>query len=128
MTTSTIPGPDVNDPIAKEFYAAAATGKFLVRKCTACTRAHWYPRAVCPFCFSDKTEWAEGSGKARIYSHSTMASKADPFTIAYVTLAEGPTMLTHIVDAGEVHIGMDVALTFRQADNGVAIPMFAPVK
>src|SRR5678815_2549718 len=124
-----LPAPSVSAE-TQAYWDAAAKGKLLVRKCTSCGELHHYPRMICPFCFSDKTEWIEGSGKGKVYSHSTMASKTDGFTIAYVTLAEGPTMLTHIVDAapGQVKIGLDVAIAFQLANNDVMIPMFAPVK
>ena len=75
-----------------------AEGKFLLRKCTACGEAHCYPRTLCPFCFSDKTEWVEASGKGTIYTYSVMRRAPVPYAIAYVTLAEGPTMMTNIVD------------------------------
>ena len=59
---------------------------------------HHYPRAICPFCFSDKTEWSEASGKGTIYTYSVMRRAPVPYAIAYVTLDEGPTMMTNIVD------------------------------
>ena len=45
------------------YWDAAAQGKLLVRKCTGCGEAHHYPRTICPFCFSDKTEWIECVGQ-----------------------------------------------------------------
>ena len=59
-------------------------------KCTAAAELHHYPRAICPFCFSDKTEWIEASGKGTIYSYSVMRRAPVPYAMAYVTLAEGP--------------------------------------
>jgi hypothetical protein len=53
--------PDTN-PETKPFFAAAQEGKFMVRRCTACKKVHWYPRALCPFCFGE-CAWEEGSGK-----------------------------------------------------------------
>ncbi len=50
----------------------AAQGKLLIKKCTACGEPHFYPRNICPFCFSDKTEWVEASGNATIYTYSVM--------------------------------------------------------
>jgi len=46
--------------------------------------------------------------------------------IAYVTLAEGPTMLTNIVDCDldTIRCGQKVQVTFKQSENGTGIPMF----
>ena len=73
----------------------------MIPVCTACDRAHWYPRAICPFCAGDKVEWREASGKGTIYTFSVMRRVKEPYIIAHVTLAEGPTMLTNVVDATE---------------------------
>ena len=61
-----------HSPEVKEFWDALRDGKFLVRRCTDCKRAHWYPRGVCPYCFSGRTEWVTGSGRGRIYTYSVM--------------------------------------------------------
>ena len=48
---------------------------------------------------------------------------------AYVTLEEGPTVMTNLVDCDldAIEIGQAVEVTFRPADDGQAIPMFKPV-
>ena len=88
----------------------------------------WYPRAICPFCASDKVQWREGSGKGTIYTFSVMRRVKEPYIIAHVTLAEGPTMLTNIVacDADDVQIGQAVTVVFQNTDNGAPVPMFKP--
>jgi uncharacterized protein len=93
----TIPPPPVN-PETKPFWDAAAQGRLLIKRCTACDEPHWYPRAICPFCGSERTEWMEASGQGTIYSYSVFRRAPIPYAIAYVTLAEGPTMMTNIVD------------------------------
>ena len=113
---------------SKPFFDAARQGRFLIPGCTACGRAHWYPRAICPFCGSDKLEWREASGKGTIYTFSAMRRVKEPYIIAHVTLAEGPTMLTNIVgcDAADVRIGQAVTIVFQDTDNGPLVPMFRP--
>ena len=123
-----IPAPMTN-PETEPFWAAAREGKFLVRRCTACGRTHWYPRAVCPFCFSDRTEWREGSGRGTIYSFSVMKRAPEPYAVAYVTLEEGPTMMTNIVDCDfdRLAIGQAVRVTFRPTQgDGPPYPQFRP--
>src|SRR5260370_1393398 len=92
-----LPAPATSQEM-QAYWDAAAQGKLLVRKCTGCGQLHHYPRTICPFCFSDKTEWIEASGKGTIYSYSVMRRAPVPYAMAYVTLAEGPRLVTNIVD------------------------------
>jgi uncharacterized OB-fold protein len=116
------------DPETQPFWDAASDGKFLLRRCRSCGRAHWYPRAVCPFCMSADTAWEAASGDGTIYSFSVMRRVPVPFAIAYVTLAEGPTMLTNIVgcDLDALHIGQAVRLAFTPTEGGPPVPNFTP--
>src|SRR4029077_16581181 len=61
--------PPVITAEGKTFFDAARQGRFLIPVCTACDRAHWYPRIICPFCASDKVEWREASGRGTTRSH-----------------------------------------------------------
>ena len=126
MTERRIPAPPANVESAP-FYAAAAEGRFLLRRCTACGQTHWYPRAVCPHCFGE-TAWEEASGQGTVYSYSVMRRADPPFSIAYVTLAEGPTMMTSLVecDLDALHIGMKVQLVFKPSEDGPPVPCFRP--
>ncbi len=110
------------------YWAAAADGKLLVKYCKACGEHHAYPRTLCPFCFSDQTEWRTASGKGTIYSYSVMRRAPIPYAIAYVTLAEGPSMMTNIVDADfdALRCGQSVNLVFKPSEGGPPLPMFAP--
>ena len=120
--------PPAVNPETKPFWDAAREGRFLVPLCAACGRAHWYPRAICPFCAGDKVEWREASGKGTIYTFSVMRRVKEPYAIAHVTLAEGPTMLTNIVncDFDKLHIGQPVAVVFQETEGGPPVPMFKP--
>jgi uncharacterized OB-fold protein len=119
--------PPVN-PETKPFWDAAANGTLLLKKCNACGEVHYYPRTLCPFCSSDKTEWLPASGCGTIYSYSVMRRTEVPYVIAYVTLEEGVTMMTNIVDCDPdtVRIGQRVKLSFRPSDGGPPVPMFTP--
>jgi uncharacterized protein len=123
----TIPAPPVS-PETRPFWDAAAAGRLLIKYCTACAQVHHYPRAICPFCGSDRTEWREASGRGTIYSYSVMRRAPVPYAIAYVTLEEGPTVMTNIVDCDldAIRIGQAVRVAFRPTDGGPAVPMFAP--
>ncbi|MDA8249177.1 MAG: OB-fold domain-containing protein [Rhodospirillales bacterium] len=126
MTERNLPAPPVT-PESAPFFAAAAAGKFLIGRCTQCGRAHWYPRALCPFCFG-ATEWQEASGRGAIYSFSVMRRVTPPYAIAYVTLDEGPTMMTNLVDCDfdGLRIGGRVQLVFKPSEGGPPVPCFRP--
>jgi uncharacterized protein len=112
----------------KAFWDAAAEGKLMIGKCVQCGAAHFYPRPICPICFSEKTQLQAASGSGTIYTYSVMRRAPIPYAIAYVTLAEGPTMMTNIVDCDldKLRIGQAVRLVFKPSDGGPPVPMFTP--
>ena len=122
-----IPSPPINAE-NKPFFDAAREGKLLLKRCTACKEFHYYPRSICPVCASGRTEWVATQGRGRIYSYSVMRRAAEPYAIAYVTLDEGVTMLTNLVDCDfdRLKIGAPVRLVFKSAAGGEMIPMFTP--
>jgi uncharacterized OB-fold protein len=123
----TIAAPPVT-PETQPFWEAAAAGRLLVKRCTACGQPHHYPRSICPFCGSDTTDWQQASGSGTIYSYSIMRRVPIPYAIAYVTLEEGVTMMTSIVDCDldAIRIGQKVTVVFRPTEGGPPVPMFAP--
>jgi hypothetical protein len=123
-----IPAPQVN-PEIQPFFDAAAQGRLMIKRCAACGQTHHYPRALCPFCASERTEWVPASGRGTIYSYSVMRRVPVPYAIAYVTLEEGVTMMTNIVDCDldGLHIGQSVKVTFKPTDGGPPVPMFTVV-
>ena len=110
------------------YWDATAKGKLLVRHCTACGEKHHYPRSICPFCFSDDTQWLTAAGTGTIYSFSVMRRAERPYVLAYVTLDEGPTMMTNIAaeDFDKVAIGQKVRVSFEATDTGYKLPVFVP--
>ena len=109
--------------------AGADRGIYVRVKCNACGEVHHYPRALCPFCWSDKVEWVQAKGTGEIYTYSvTRRGGPVPYCIAHVTLDEGIKMMTNIVDCDldAVRIGQKVKVVFKKSENGTSIPMFTP--
>ncbi len=82
---------------------------------------------MCPFCLSADTRWEESSGQGVIYSLSTMRRGAGaPYTLAYVTLDEGVSMLTNIVSDNHdsLAIGQRVTAEPVPSEGGQVVPMF----
>ena len=121
------PAPVINLETAP-FWAAANEGILLLKRCETCGEVHFYPRAVCPHCLSLKTQWFKASGKASIYSFSVMRRVEIPYVIAYVSLSEGVTVLSNIVDVDidQIAINDKVEVTFRRSESGQFLPVFRP--
>jgi uncharacterized OB-fold protein len=118
----------VVEPGTEAFWNATAEGKLLIKRCEACSRLHWYPRALCPHCLSDRTAWVQSSGHGTIHSFSVTRRPGPAYAIAYVTLDDGVTMLTNIVDCDldAIRIGDRVQVVFKPTEGGGAVPMFKP--
>src|SRR5260370_42513489 len=116
------------NPETKAFWDAAAAGKLMIGKCLACGKTHYYPRAICPFCFTANTKLQQASGNGTIYTYSVMRRAPIPYAIAYVTLSEGPTMMTNIVDCDldKIRIGQSVRLVFKPSDRRPPLALFTP--
>lgn len=120
-------------PEHKEYWEAAAEGKLLIKKCEACGEYHYYPRVHCPFCNSDQTKWVEAKGTGRVYTYSVMR-RGVSYAIGFVTLDEGPRMMTNFVDCDLDTIAIDqkVKVVFKESgaggEQGPLIPCFAPIK
>lgn len=119
-----IPAPMVQ-PDTQAYWQAADEGRLLVKHCTACGEHHHYPRDICPFCGSTATEWREAAGRGQVYSFSTMGEGDAAYTLAYVTLDEGPTMLSNLVGPGPWACGQRVRVQFLPSQGGPAVPVFA---
>jgi len=116
-------------PESQAYWNAADEGRLLIKKCNACGAVHHYPRDICPHCMSADTVWLDASGMGVIYSFSTMGKGEAAYTLGFVTLDEGVTLMTNLVDcdAAQLAIGQRVRVVFKPSDGGHAVPMFTPV-
>ena len=113
---------------ATPFWQAAKSRRLLVARCTACGEAHHYPREICPFCRADAVEMVSASGRGTIYSLSVSERPDHRRAVAYVTLEEGPTMMTRIIDAPEnIAIGDAVTVDFEEHPDGLTVPVFRKI-
>jgi len=113
----------------RAFWDATAQGKLLIKRCQDCGKPHYYPRALCPYCMSERTVFEEASGAGVVYTYSVQRRGAEePYAIAYVRLDEGVTMLTNLVDCDfdALAVGQRVRVRFLDTGEGNALPMFAP--
>ncbi|NEV02328.1 Zn-ribbon domain-containing OB-fold protein [Bradyrhizobium uaiense] len=128
-TKRSIPVPNQNLE-SKPFWDAAKDGRFLIKRCSACDKPHWYPRTMCPFCASTDTEWVESKGEGVIYAFSVMRRGTAPYAIGYVTLDEGVSLLTNFIDydLDALEIGQRVRLKWSPTgQSNPPVFTFAPV-
>ena len=116
-------------PAAEPYWEGAKAGKLLVKWCQDCKKPHHYPRGVCPHCLSTNLEWKQAKGTGEIYTYSIMHAAKPAYVIAYVTLDEGVSMMTNIVDCdpATVKVGQKVKVVFKPTEGGGKLPCFTPV-
>ena len=124
--------PTIEDE-SRPYWDAAAEGRLLVRSCTDCGAIHHYPRPFCPECWSENVEWKEASGRATLYTWSTVFvndmypfRERLPYIAAVVDLEEGPRMMTNVIDTepDDLEIGMALEVAFRPVDDQITAPVF----
>lgn len=122
--------PDI-DAFTRPYWTAAAEGRLLIRRCASCSLAHHYPREFCPYCWSEDVRWERASGRAVLYTWSVVHrndlppfGERVPYVAAVVDLAEGPRMMTEIVDCvtGELRVGAELEVCFRTGEGIVRGP------
>jgi hypothetical protein len=126
------PIPEV-DPQLAPFFAAAREGKLVVQRCAGCGAHRFPPRELCSTCLSTESRWVEVSGRGEIFSfnvmhqiyHPAFATEV-PYAVVVVKLAEGPKMISNLVDCpvGEIRIGMPVEVVFESVSPEVTLPKF----
>ena len=78
---------------------------------------------------STNLEWKQAKGTGEVYTYSIMHASKPAYVIAYVTLDEGVSMMTNIVDcdAAKVKVGQKVKVVFKTTDSGSKLACFTPV-
>lgn len=118
----------------ERFWQGCRDRELLLQHCSVCERWVFYPRAICPHCWSDALEWRVASGTGTVRSFTTVHKPghpgwkaAAPYTVAVIDLTEGPRMLTALVgvEPADVRIGAAVAVAF-EAVGEYTLPFFAP--
>ena len=92
---------EVNRPLIE----AWKRGELMLQHCGACGYVVFFPREMCPQCWSAQLQWKKHSGRGRLISYSQIYSHVtepfateSPVTLAEIELDDGGTMLTRIVD------------------------------
>ena len=122
-------------PTSRDFWEATRRGEFLLQRCDDCDIVVWFPRKHCPECWTELSSTFTASGRGTVYSFTIIRKVANeykgatPFVVAYVELAEGPRVMTNIVDCDpeSVEVGMAVEMVFHDTGEGNALYRFRPI-
>lgn len=110
---------------------AERPAQLVLQRCRDCAGLQYYPRVVCTHCGSTDLDSQPVAGNGTVYSYTVVCADLrqdeEPYVVAIVELAEGPRLLSRIVDCepAAVRCDMSVRLRFRAAD-GQSLAMFAP--
>lgn len=132
MSAYKLPLPRVGGRSA-EFYKFCKDHQLRFQRCTECRAWRHIPRDMCAKCGSFKWEWAQSSGKGKLFSWTTAVqpmmpqfSGNVPYSPAIVELEEGVRMVSWLTDVKpeELQIGMPVEVVFDDVTPDVTLPKF----
>ena len=122
-------------PETAHFWEGTRAGELRLQRCAACATTYFPPRPFCPACSSRDVEVVVASGRATLYSyvihHRDAPGFTAPYAIAVVELAEGPRMMSNIVDCPQtpeaLELDMELEVTFDPLTDEITLPLFRPV-
>jgi len=136
ITRHVIPRPT---PETAFFWEGCDSGELRLQHCRLCDRPWFPPQRHCPRCGGDDIEIRTASGQGRLVSYVIAQRDAPgfaaPYAIALVQLAEGPRLLTNLVDAPTdphllpVGLAVEARLTPVVSPDGrqtATLPLFTP--
>jgi uncharacterized OB-fold protein len=124
-------------PETRHFWDGCKEGELRLQRCVACTESYFPPRPFCPKCGGREVEVYKASGEGVLWSYVINQRPrpdmgAEPYAIAVVKLAEGPTMMTNIVGCPQtpeaLQLDMPVKVSFAKQTDDISLPLFAPVE
>lgn len=130
----TLPKPT---PETQHFWDGCKAGELRLQRCRACAAPYFPPRPFCPRCASRDVEVFAASGDATLYSYViNHRPRPDmgtaPHSIAVVALAEGPRLMTNIINCPQtpeaLQLDMPVKVVFQHESDEITLPLFEPAR
>lgn len=122
-------------PETAHFWEGCHAGELRLQRCRGCEQSYFPPRPFCPACGGRDVEVYVASGKATLDSYViTHRPRPDmgtePHSIALVKLAEGPRMMSNIVECPQTPeallLDMPLEVIFVAQTETIALPFFKP--
>ena len=120
----------------KPYWEALQRSELTYQHCSACEQTVFHPRALCPYCLSDRLEWRRSQGRGTIYSFTIQYVPVSPawksrmpIALGIVALDEGYHMFTQFLadDLDSLAIGQPVSVVFDRVSDELVLPKFALV-
>ena len=118
-------------PTEKPFYDACQRGELQLQHCDDCQHVLFYPRTHCDACQGASLSWRPASGKGVIATYTVVRRGVSvdfpaPYIIALIDLAEGPRMMSQIIDAEPEALssGLPVMIDFESWSDTITLPVF----
>ena len=122
---------------SQPFWDGTKEHELLLKTCNECGHIDHPPYLYCTNCMSEDHSWVEASGKATLFSYAINTFGVPfpfmedlPYVLALVDLAEGPRMITNIVNCEHADLkkGMALQVVFEEASAEVTLPKWQPVE
>ena len=124
--------PEANSE-TEPWWQATRERRLLLQHCRSCGFHQHYPRYLCTRCAVTDLEFVPALGTGHVYSF-TIVNRAPsteftaPYVVALVRLAEGPVLLTNVVDCplDQIWCDMPVEVAWLPLRDGRNLPVFKP--
>lgn len=119
--------------ITAPFWDASSRREFVLQRCEDCRHWVFYPRRLCPYCWSNRLGFEPASGTGSLSTWSVIHraghpgwQPAAPYVIGIVHLHEGPSMLSLILaPESALRQNLPVRVVFTDI-GGRTLPCFEP--
>ena len=135
MAEYTLPVP-IADEESEPFYRGAKEHKLMLVRCSSCGTWRMPGRDRCVDCWSTESEWAEASGRGKLYSFGIMHQQYHPaftdvlpYNFAVVELDEGPRMISNVVECANdtLRVDMPLVASYDDVSEETTLVRFRPV-
>lgn len=124
------PRPLIDDD-NRVFWEELKNHKFMLQHCNDCKKFIFYPRIICPHCYSENISWEETSGRGKIVSYTVIHRAMPPFkdevpyVVGIIQLNEGVKMMSRLINEREdVAIGKNVSVVYQNIEEDLTLPYF----
>lgn len=119
------------DTDSQAFWEGVQNQELKLQHCDDCQAYIFYPRLLCPNCFSENLTWRNTSGKGVIHSYTVVHKAMPPFNeetpyvVGIIELQEGVRMMSRIEgERSEIAIDKPVSVVYKQVDEETILPYF----
>ncbi|MGE0305817.1 MAG: Zn-ribbon domain-containing OB-fold protein [Acidimicrobiia bacterium] len=130
--------PDLEWPVASEFWQAAQRGELCFPRCDGCGRFQWYPLPRCPQCHRSSFSWTAVEPRGRVVTFTVLhraflphLTDCLPHTVVVVDVpaAPGVRLISSPVgpdEAASIATGSRVEIVFQANESGFRFPRVRP--